>query len=99
MPQPGPIARLILEHPVYQEFLLGDQTRMGRSPESDILFEEDTQVSREHAKIVREGEQYYVIDLQSRNGTSLTLDPGAGFGQGEAIVSGRAAPDFIHQHQ
>ena len=71
MPQPGPIARLILEHPVYQEFLLGDQTRMGRSPESDILFEEDTQVSREHAKIVREGEQYYVIDLQSRNGVSV----------------------------
>ena len=71
MPQPGPVARLILEHPIYQEFLLGDLTRMGRSPESDILFEEDTQVSREHAKIVREGDHYYVMDLQSRNGVSV----------------------------
>src|SRR4051812_12673227 len=44
---------------------------MGRSPESDILFEEDTQVSREHAKIVREGESYFLIDLQSRNGVQL----------------------------
>lgn len=71
MPPSPPTARLILESPIYQEFLLGDLTRMGRSPDSDILFEEDTQVSREHAKIVREGETFYLIDLQSRNGVQV----------------------------
>jgi adenylate cyclase len=69
--QTGPVARLIIEQPFYQEFLLGDLTRMGRSPDSDILFEEDTQVSREHARIQREGDNFFVQDLQSRNGVSV----------------------------
>ncbi len=43
---------------------------LGRAPESDI-FLPSTQASREHAKVYRNGEQIFIEDLQSANGTFI----------------------------
>jgi two-component system, cell cycle response regulator len=50
---------------------------MGRSSDADIWLD-DEGVSRFHAKVVREGEQIRLVDLNSRNGT---------FCNGERVVS------------
>lgn len=49
---------------------LGSETTLGRLPENDLHLA-GSGVSREHAKVVREGEEYYLIDLESGNGTLL----------------------------
>jgi pSer/pThr/pTyr-binding forkhead associated (FHA) protein len=41
---------------------------VGRRPDSDI-FLDDVTVSRDHAILVRRGEDYYLDDLGSLNGT------------------------------
>lgn len=43
---------------------------IGRSPDCDI-FIDDQQVSRRHAEATREGNEYYITDLDSTNGTFL----------------------------
>lgn len=43
---------------------------IGRLPDNDIHLEKGS-VSRRHAKIIAEGEQYYLVDLESGNGTLL----------------------------
>ena len=52
-------------------YVLDDElTTAGRHPESDI-FLDDVTVSRRHAEIVRNGEDYTVRDAGSLNGTYL----------------------------
>ena len=52
-----------------QPFRPGDgRTLIGRSPECDI-FLDDVTVSRRHAEIVREGDEFTIRDLGSLNGT------------------------------
>lgn len=46
----------------------GDRVVLGRHPECNIVLEVGA-VSRQHAQIVRAGDQYFVEDLHSRNGT------------------------------
>ena len=41
---------------------------IGRSPDNDIQIKDIT-VSRRHAKIVKRGNKYFIIDLKSQNGT------------------------------
>ena len=47
-----------------------DPVIIGRHPDCDIHID-DASVSRRHAKVTFEGGQYYLHDLQSRNGTFL----------------------------
>lgn len=49
-------------------FPLGGEVTIGRMPENAIALKSNG-VSREHAKIVKENEEYYLIDLGSGNGT------------------------------
>lgn len=49
---------------------LGSVTTVGRLPENDLSLK-GTGVSREHARIVQEDHQFYLIDLGSGNGTFL----------------------------
>ncbi|MDO8494173.1 MAG: FHA domain-containing protein, partial [Deltaproteobacteria bacterium] len=49
---------------------LGAETTIGRQPESTLSLT-GTGISREHAKIVQEEGQFYLIDLGSSNGTIL----------------------------
>ena len=54
--------------PGQQYPLEGERAVLGRHPDCDIVLEVGA-VSRQHAQIVRDGEQYFVEDLHSRNGT------------------------------
>ena len=50
-------------------FLLDSEvTSIGRSPESDVFFD-DVTVSRKHARIQRSNKEFVVVDSQSLNGT------------------------------
>ena len=50
-------------------FLLDAEiTSIGRSPESDVFFD-DVTVSRKHARIQRVNEDFTIVDSQSLNGT------------------------------
>lgn len=46
----------------------GDRNVLGRHPDCDIVLEVGA-VSRQHAQILKIGDDYYVEDLHSRNGT------------------------------
>ena len=46
----------------------GERMSIGRAPEADI-FLDDVTVSRDHALLVRRGEDYYLDDCGSLNGT------------------------------
>ncbi|MBM7825413.1 pSer/pThr/pTyr-binding forkhead associated (FHA) protein [Arcanobacterium pluranimalium] len=55
-------------------FLLNsDETVAGRHPKSDI-FLDDVTVSRRHAHFVRQGNQFYVRDAHSLNGTYVNQE-------------------------
>lgn len=50
--------------------LSDSESRIGRAPGSEILLGGQG-ISREHAKILREGEHFFLVDLESGNGTFL----------------------------
>ena len=57
-----------------KRYPLGLETvRMGRGSENTITLENDA-VSRRHAQVEKRGENYYVVDLQSTNGTYVNDD-------------------------
>jgi pSer/pThr/pTyr-binding forkhead associated (FHA) protein len=67
--------RLILEDETQFE-LTGALTSLGRTPDNDVSFPEDSNVSRYHAEIEERGAgEYWLIDLQSSNGTKLNGEP------------------------
>jgi len=47
---------------------------IGRGDDCDVVVN-DRQASRQHAKIIREGERYKLLDLNSKNGTFLNGTP------------------------
>lgn len=53
---------------------LGEIVTIGRSPGNNLVLP-DNQVSRNHALIRREGEEYLIIDLGSANGTFVNDKP------------------------
>jgi pSer/pThr/pTyr-binding forkhead associated (FHA) protein len=63
--------------------LTGLIKEIGRSEECDIAFPEDTSVSRVHARLDRDGEDWLVVDLGSTNGT---------FVNGERVAEARLQP-------
>lgn len=65
-PQPGQLFPLQRERAV-----------LGRHPDCDIVLESGS-VSRHHARIVREGDDYFIEDLESRNGTFVNGQPVVG---------------------
>jgi serine phosphatase RsbU (regulator of sigma subunit) len=50
--------------------LTGDSIVLGRHPECSIVLEAGA-ISRQHAQILKSGDDYYLEDLHSRNGTFL----------------------------
>src|SRR5260221_4108945 len=56
---------------VIKEFdLKKDETTFGRKPNNDIVIENPA-ISGFHGKIVKEGDHFYVEDLNSTNGTFI----------------------------
>ena len=52
-----------------QYWTLVDETvTLGRDEEADIMLP-DRQISRQHIRIYREGDEYFITDLESKNGT------------------------------
>ena len=50
--------------------LVGDRTTVGRHPQCELVLE-NVAVSRQHARVLELGEDYFIEDLGSRNGTFL----------------------------
>jgi pSer/pThr/pTyr-binding forkhead associated (FHA) protein len=48
---------------------------IGRDPTNDVTLEEDKLASRSHAEIVVRADQWYLIDLGSRNGSAVNGRP------------------------
>src|SRR4029079_5232717 len=46
----------------------GERTTIGRSPDNDI-FLDDVTASRQHALLIRRGDEFFIEDLGSLNGT------------------------------
>lgn len=72
--------------------LLGDQITIGRAPGCGLVLSTDNFVSARHARLFRRGEQYWVEDLGSTNGTLLNgrrLDAVAPLRRGDRLQVGR----------
>jgi hypothetical protein len=54
---------------------VGERLTIGRTPENDISFETDSNVSRRHAEIERRADGFYLRDLGSSNGTAVNGIP------------------------
>jgi hypothetical protein len=66
-------------------------TTIGRTPDNDISFPEDTNVSRYHAEIESKFGDYWLIDLKSSNGTTVNgnrVDRDILLNEGDKIVLG-----------
>jgi DNA-binding winged helix-turn-helix (wHTH) protein len=61
---------LVLDGPVPNQYwtLTEASVILGRDDEADVMLP-DRQISRQHIRIYREGDQYYISDLESKNGT------------------------------
>ena len=46
-----------------------DSTTIGRVGDSDIVLALDASISRKHARVLREGDAYFIEDLNSKFGT------------------------------
>ena len=57
--------------------LTDDRTTIGRHPECQIVLEQVGQVSRKHAQIVRQGDDFYAGDLGSRKDRHAHVGEGA----------------------
>lgn len=78
--------------------IYGDVTTFGRVADNSVAFTTDTNISRYHAQIARRGDEFYVSDFGSSNGTSVNDEPLAGerllkhedkinFGGGDSFVT------------
>lgn len=89
----------------YLEYQDGKQTKrfalekstvtLGRAPDCDLVLP-FPQISRVHAQIVRQGEQYFVQDLKSANGTFVNDDPAENriVKEGDVVRTGEFALRF-----
>ncbi len=68
-----PSAMLIRDHGVHGSEVVypfkGTNYKIGRAPNNDIQIKDDSKVSRNHCELLRRGNQFYLVDLKSANGT------------------------------
>ena len=78
--------------------LAKDEITIGRAPDNDLIIQ-DSSISRYHAKIRREGGEWRIVDLGSKNGTHVN-DVGnatAPLRDGDAIILGKFPMTFKDQ--
>ena len=79
--------------------LTSSSTVFGRKATSDVILTGDAFVSGTHAKILREGSAYKIVDLGSTNGTKvngqrLAPDAPVALADGDAVQFGQSAFTF-----
>lgn len=67
-PGPNDVIRLVGSHPPEHWVLASDHMSIGRLPACDIHVD-DQNASRQHAEIVRRDDGWWLVDLDSTNGT------------------------------
>lgn len=82
------------------ESLDSDRIHVGRQPGSDLRFDpnKDREVSGSHAEIYRQGDIYFIQDLQSRNGTyvnSRRINQPTPLGDGDVIEFSSRGPKVV----
>src|SRR5436305_10768137 len=55
--------------------LTGDRVTLGRSSTTELCFADDAGLSRQHMALERDGEEWTVQDLGSKNGTQVNNIP------------------------
>ncbi|HXD33104.1 MAG TPA: FHA domain-containing protein [Pyrinomonadaceae bacterium] len=55
--------------------ILDDRITIGRAADNTVALEGDTNVSRYHGEIEKRGDEFYLIDLGSSNGTTVNDEP------------------------
>ena len=55
--------------------LTGERITLGRSSTTELCFADDAGLSRQHMALEREGDEWYVQDLGSKNGTQVNNIP------------------------
>ena len=75
-----------------QEVEIGDRIiTCGRAPDNIVAFTDDANISRYHAEIEPRGDEFWIIDLNSSNGTTVNGEPLNGdrpLNDGDNIVLG-----------
>jgi hypothetical protein len=74
----------------------GDRAlRLGRSPDNDIILR-DPATSGHHARVERRGDQFWIVDLGSTNGTLVKGEPiqEKELSNGDRITIGQNAVNF-----
>jgi hypothetical protein len=74
----------------------GDKAlRLGRSPDNDIIMR-DPATSGHHARVERRGDQFWIVDLGSTNGTLVNGEPiqEKELSNGDRITIGQNAVNF-----
>ncbi|MDX1986593.1 MAG: FHA domain-containing protein [Candidatus Obscuribacter sp.] len=77
--------------------LTKQELTLGRAPDSDLTFVDGT-VSREHAKIRKNGDTYSISDLNSRNGTFVNgrrINSETPLKEGDRIRLGNDADELV----
>ena len=74
----------------------GERTTIGRSPECEI-FLDDVTVSRKHAVLIRRGDEFFIEDLGSLNGTYVNRKriESARLESGDAVQVGKYRLTFM----
>jgi pSer/pThr/pTyr-binding forkhead associated (FHA) protein len=74
-------------------FALDGELTIGRAPGCAVALPSDTFVSQVHARVFRRGDDYWVEDLGSTNGTSVNgrkLDGAVPLRRGDRVQVGRS---------
>lgn len=88
------------------EITLGDgATSVGRASDNSVAFADDTNISRYHAEIERRGDEFWLVDLGSSNGTTVNGEPVSGeivLQSGDQITFGGSSVvdfEFVEEEQ
>lgn len=86
----------VLDSPQQAETVLERRTVAGRAPTCDLVLDDST-VSREHAAFVRRDAGWWVVDLNSTNGTKVNGRTAAEhpLKHGDRVTLGDAALEFV----
>jgi S1-C subfamily serine protease len=83
-----------------REILDKDRIRLGRALDNDVIFtSQDLRASAHHGEIILDGDQFFIQDLQSTNGTYLngTRVERSPLRSGQIIQLGRKGPQLLFE--